>query len=107
MTVSGCSSAGAADADGDAEEPATDAVADARAAIDERGDTLRDEHVERALDRLDATGELTPEKRRAVEALAERLTAALLAPSRDGLREAAAGDDEAVAVALALFGAAE
>ncbi|MBV0901886.1 glutamyl-tRNA reductase [Haloarcula salina] len=79
-------------------------VEEAIARIDERGAEIRAEQLERALSRLEATDELTPEQRAAVERLGDRLVEQLLAVPHESLRDAARrGDGEAVATALSLF----
>ncbi|MFB6142226.1 MAG: hypothetical protein ABEJ30_02655 [Halorientalis sp.] len=85
-----------ADADGDAEAAITH--------IEARAEAIRDQQVQRALAELDRRGAVTPERRAAVAALADRLTDRLTAPAREGLRAAAEDDEEVVRVALALFG---
>jgi glutamyl-tRNA reductase len=72
------------------------------AAIRARASTVRDEQVERALRRLEARGELTPERREAIERLADRLVDRLVAVPEAGI--AAAEGDEVAETALALFG---
>lgn len=60
--------------------------------------------LETALGKLDHHGELTPEKREAVAALADALVARVLASPTASLRDAAArGDHETVETAVALF----
>ncbi|WP_247009532.1 hypothetical protein [Halorientalis litorea] len=90
----------------DADVPTEPAAAEATgvAAIEERATTVRDEQVQRAVATLDARGDVTPEKRAAVERLATRLTARLTAPAERALRQTGSGDDEVARVALALFG---
>ncbi|WP_135363804.1 glutamyl-tRNA reductase [Halosimplex halophilum] len=88
----------------DAETPDPDA---ARARIRERAGEVRDREVETALTKLDARSELSERDREAVERLADRLVARLLAAPERGLRAAAERDDhdpETVATALSLFG---
>jgi glutamyl-tRNA reductase len=91
-------------ADPAAEMPDPDA---ARARIRERASEVRDREVETALAKLDARGDLPEDDREAVERLADRLVARLLAAPERGLRAAAEGNDhdpETVATALSLFG---
>jgi glutamyl-tRNA reductase len=91
-------------AESDAEMPDPDA---ARARIRERASEVRDREVETALAKLDARGDLPEDDREAVERLADRLVARLLAAPERGLRAAAEGNDhdpETVATALSLFG---
>lgn len=81
-------------------------VDDAVDAIDDRAETIRERQLRQALAALDDRGDLTADKRRAVESLADRLTARLLTPPKVGLRQAAAsGDDDVADTALSLFGA--
>ncbi|WP_423999260.1 glutamyl-tRNA reductase [Haloarcula salina] len=79
-------------------------VEEAIARIDERGAEISAEQLEQALSRLEATSELTPEQRAAVERLADRLVERLLAVPHESLRDAEQrGNGEAVATALSLF----
>lgn len=70
--------------------------------IERRADEIRTEHVQRALRRLEAHGDLTDEQRAAVETLGERLVDRLVEPPRRSLRAGEEGDD-AAATARALF----
>ena len=85
--------------------------------IDDRAAAVRERQVERALTELEAVGDPDPETRDAVRRLADRLTARLVATPKAALRQAAdrssseaetasdrTADDEAVRVALDLFG---
>jgi len=49
------------------------------------GEATRERELARALDRLDAAGELTPEREAALEALSNRLVERLLAPPTESL----------------------
>ena len=71
------------------------------AAMLDRGAAVSDREAETALDRLEAAGDLDPADREAVEALADRLVAGLLAGPVAGIED---GDPEAVAAAMELFG---
>lgn len=83
----------------------TRSAADAIQHIEQRATTLRDEQIDRALTRLREQGELTPEKRVVIAAMADRVTQRLLARPRTGLyRAARADDDTTIQVALDLFG---
>lgn len=85
------------DASPDAERAA------AVAAMYDRGEAVGEAAVEKALSKLSADGDdLDPETRAAIETLADRLVDGLLAPPAAGL---AAGDEETIETALALFGA--
>ncbi|WP_436927050.1 hypothetical protein [Halosimplex amylolyticum] len=100
----------------DASQRANDEAPDADAAIAriyDRADEIRTHEVETALVKLDATGDLAPEDRAAIEGLADRLVARLIAVPERGLRAAAddgtdaedGTEDPAVAeTALKLFG---
>ncbi|WP_436932181.1 glutamyl-tRNA reductase [Halosimplex halobium] len=95
---------GAETTDQAAETPDPDA---ARARIRERAGEVREREVETALTKLDTRGDLSERDREAVERLADRLVARLLAAPERSLRAAAEGDDhdpETVATALSLFG---
>lgn len=73
--------------------------------IEAHAAALRDEHVARAVARLDEQGDLTPQKRVVVAALADRLTTRLLEPPKAGLRAAADVEQHRASdVALELFG---
>jgi len=66
-------------------------AADAAAAADAirgRAAAIRDRELETAIARLEAAGDLTPAQRVAVEAMATRLTAALLGPPTTALEGA-------------------
>jgi glutamyl-tRNA reductase len=86
-------------------EQATDCPKVAIDRIERRARTLRDEQIERALARIDQCGDLTPEKRVVIAAMADRLTSQLIAQPKAGLRAAAERDDETtVEIALDIFG---
>jgi len=71
------------------------------ARIRQQAETVRREELQTALDRLEATGDLTDDQRAAVEALSVRLVDRLLAvPER---RLDAADDAETLETAIALF----
>lgn len=83
----------------------TRGAAEAIEQIEQRATTLRDEQIERALARISERGELTPEKRVVIAAMADRVTQRLLARPKTGLRRAArADDDTTIQVALDIFG---
>lgn len=72
--------------------------------IEQRARTVRENHVERAVRRVDDVGEITPRRRAVIAALADRLTSRLVARPKEGVRTAARADDErALAVAYELF----
>ncbi|WP_415381312.1 glutamyl-tRNA reductase [Halosimplex sp. TS25] len=90
----------------DAEPVDTDVAA---ARIRDRAAEIREREVETALAKLDARGDLSEDDREAVEALADRLVARLIAVPAEGLQAAAddEADDEsgrAAETALELFG---
>lgn len=85
--------------DGEEGVPPARAAADR---IERRGAEIRDRQVERALSCLAEQGDLTPEKRAAVERVAARITEHLLDQPTTALRET--DDEETVALALSLFG---
>jgi glutamyl-tRNA reductase len=65
----------------------------------------RDEAVTQAMERLDASGEVSEREREEIEALADRIVSRLLAVPTRSLREAAARGNEAqLETALTLFG---
>jgi len=83
----------------------------ALAQIYERAGEVREREVETALAKLDARGDFSERDREAVERLAARLVARLLADPERSLRAGADADDgsddpdaETVETALALFG---
>ncbi|WP_226022632.1 hypothetical protein [Halomicrobium salinisoli] len=78
--------------DGDRAESAADEMAAIRA----RAESIRDEEVARALSKLAAQDELTPERREEVERLADRIVEQLLAVPAETL---AAADEERAEVA--------
>ncbi|WP_226011203.1 hypothetical protein [Halomicrobium salinisoli] len=80
------------DPDGDRAESAADEMAAIRA----RAESIRDEEVARALSKLAAQDELTPERREEVERLADRIVEQLLAVPAETL---AAADEERAEVA--------
>lgn len=83
-----------------ATDPAVEAAVDS---IRDRGETVRDRQVERALSELD--GDLSERERAVIEALGDRLVERLLAVPEAQLRRAAReGDGEQFQRALALFG---
>ncbi|MFB6299164.1 MAG: glutamyl-tRNA reductase [Halobacteriales archaeon] len=74
------------------------------AAMYESAETVKQEEIQRAFDRLDANGELTEEQREIVTAMADSLVSQLLAAPTKSLREAAAEDDwSTINTALQLF----
>lgn len=92
-------------------------VARAIERIDDRAAAVRERQVERALTELEAVGDPDPETRAAVRRLGDRLTERLVATPKAALRgvpDRSSGDaktagdrtadDEAVRVALDLFG---
>jgi len=79
----------------------SDAATDAIAAIDERADAVRERELRKALARLEAA-DLSPAERAAVESLADRLVARLVAVPTRALR-AEDADDETVENARDLF----
>jgi glutamyl-tRNA reductase len=90
---------------GDAPATADERVADARETVAARAAEIRDRELAEALRRLEARGDLPDGQAAAVETMADRLVAALLAPADDGLRAAAeSGDDATVDVVCDLFG---
>lgn len=69
--------------------------------IEREADEIRTEQVERALQQLEAQGDLTEEQRAAVEALSERLVEQLVAVPRRTLRnDESRGDTAETAIAL-------
>ena len=78
--------------------------------ITERAGTVRDREVETAIARLEARGDLSAAEREAVERLADRLVARLVAVPERALRAAEEGAEaaeegaEAAETALDLFG---
>jgi glutamyl-tRNA reductase len=89
----------------DGEPPTPGSTEEAIDRIDARANALRDEHVARALSRIDERGDLTPKKRVVVAALADRVTTKLVDPPKTGLRTAADSEEKrATEVALELFG---
>ncbi|WP_424018424.1 hypothetical protein ACOZ4N_02820 [Halorientalis pallida] len=108
-----------AESDAVGERPGDEATDVARAIerIDDRAAAVRERQVERALAELETVGDPDPETRAAVRRLADRLTERLVATPKAALRRAAdrdggenetaadpGADDEAVRVALDLFG---
>lgn len=71
-------------------------------AVRARAEAIRDEQVATALARLEAHGEVTPEKRAEIERLADRLVDRLLAVPERTID--AAEDEDDVAAVLELFG---
>lgn len=77
-------------------------LADALAAMHERGVDVRERELATALGRLD---DLDDDEREVIETVAERLVAGVLAPPTRSLVAASAeGDERPAATALALFG---
>jgi glutamyl-tRNA reductase len=73
-------------------------------AMYEGAERVKDRELARAIDRLEADGDLTPEQREVVESLADTLVSQLLAAPTRSLREAAAEDDwETINTAIHLF----
>jgi|GEM_PF-1088031 len=88
---------------GSGDDGADPSVEAAVARIGERGESIRDRQVERALGELD--DDLTARERAVVEALGDRLVERLLAVPEAQLKAAASeGDDEQFDCALKLFG---
>lgn len=86
------------DGTGDAATPSADAAIER---IRERGETVRDRQVERALSELD---DLSPAERAVIERLGDRLVDRLLAVPEEQLERAAGeGDEESFEAALSLF----
>ncbi|MFB6120359.1 MAG: glutamyl-tRNA reductase [Halobacteriaceae archaeon] len=70
----------------------------------ESAERVKEREVATALNRLDADGDLTPDQREVVEALADSLVSQLLAAPTKSLRDAAAEDDwETINTAIQLF----
>jgi len=70
----------------------------------ESAERIKEAEVATALSRLDASGDLSPEQREVVEALADSLVSQLLAAPTRSLRDAAAEDDwETINTAIQLF----
>ena len=77
---------------------------EAIATMYERASERKDAELDRAIARLEATGDLTDEQRDAVESMADALVNKLLAPPTSSLRDAAAEDDwTTIHTALQLF----
>lgn len=75
----------------------------AREAIRDSAEELERRELERAVDRLEARGTLTPAQRRTVARMATAIVDALLAAPESTLRHASACDEDAVRVAIELF----
>lgn len=72
--------------------------------IESRAREIQNEQVKQALSTLDEAGQLTPEHRVVVAALANRLTERLIRPPKTRLQATDESDEEILAVALDLFG---
>ncbi|MDY6819152.1 MAG: glutamyl-tRNA reductase [Halobacteriales archaeon] len=74
------------------------------AAMYESAETVKEEEIQRAFDRLEANGDLTEDQREIIAAMADSLVSQLLAAPTKSLREAAAEDDwSTINTALQLF----
>jgi glutamyl-tRNA reductase len=90
-------------ADGPVCEPPEQEAAATIAAIRDRAESVRDSEVDRALARLDERGDLSAAERAAVERLADRIIARLVAVPERAL-QAPEADAETVETARELFG---
>lgn len=82
------------------EEPAGEQVVER---VRRRSEAVADREVERALGRLEARGDLTPDQRRAVRALADGIVESLVAAPAETVAAARDADEDALAAVVDLF----